>query len=663
MTLNKYISFGAVAMITVAGLSSCDSKNDPAYIPAGSVSDSQRVFFLKNAYTQIVSAEENSFEFYVYRPDLNKLDENGDVTAQMPAQSVKINASCAEDGVLGSMISVPTDVNFEAGSPNAMIKVTYDPAKMTGNHYYPIVLTVDPEYANEYSITSTTLSINKEEYTDWAPFIVGEETEIRNGEGSFTFTQYYSGTEDPVRVLARSVPTNPNDIQFQFQWLIDYDDPNSWETFMTAYTKDGGKIVHVDPQAFAYNANYDEDVIVADTYTYTGNDQYKGLTNFDPETGLFTLNLYYYISLGSFGNGNEFLQLRGYKDTNVYELTVQPQGQMEVGGKDYEMVNFSFTEAVTYVDYTVVDGELEEEEVNAVIEKMTDPDQDTYTISRIEKSQNVAMTFPSSGEYTVVAVGYNEAIDGTVEAKCSAYASFSYTTFDPYANWSPVTNNALYVDTFLPTLAAMMGGELPETDMTVRVDKSDEYKGLYRITDPFAESEYVEALGLGRANFGCIEFAILGDGRVYFPKNSVGLLDGSDEIYLASASYYFMTEQGMEPDDLPDYFFGTLNEEGTQITMEPTGGNPSDFILWFGGEGPYLCDMYFYLDLAGGAGAPAHAPALKTGKVEKALAKMKLAGMPKVKAAAFPAFYKAVPQGAASVKLDRNVSKQLKSRR
>ena len=34
MNLNKYISFGTVALISVAGLSSCDSKNDPAYIPA-----------------------------------------------------------------------------------------------------------------------------------------------------------------------------------------------------------------------------------------------------------------------------------------------------------------------------------------------------------------------------------------------------------------------------------------------------------------------------------------------------------------------------------------------------------------------------------------------------------------------------------------------------
>lgn len=659
MTLNKYISFGACAMITVAGLGSCDSKNDPAYIPAGSVSDAQRVFFAKNAYTQIVSAEENSFEFYLYRPDLNQLDENGNATSQMPAQSVKISASCAEDGVLGNMISVPTDVSFEADSPNASIKVTYDPSKMTGNHYYPIVVTVDPEYANEYSITSTTLSVNKEEYTDWAPFVIGEETEVRNGEGSYTFGIYYSGTEDPVRVLARSVPTNPDDIQFQFQWLIDNDDPSKgWDTFLTAYTKDGGKIVHVDPQAFAYNSSYDETVYAADTYTYTGNDQYKGLSSFDPESGLFTLNMYYYISLGGWGPGNEFMQLRGYKDMNVYELTVTPQGQMEVGGKDYEMVAFNFTEAVTYVDYTVVEGELEEEEVNEVIEKITDPEQAEYTLSRLEKSQNVALTFPMSGNYTVVAVGYNVAVDGTVEAKCSAHASFAFETFNPYANWSLVSDNALYVDNLIPTL---VGGQLPPVNMTVQVDKSDEYAGLYRITNPYADSEYVEMIGAGLAPFGSIEFALLNDGRVYFPQSGTGILDGEDEIIICSYSYYAMAN-GKDPDEIPTSFFGELSEDGTRITMSATGGNPSSFVVWYGEDGAYLCDMDFYLDLDGKE--PAAKPAtLKTGKIEKGLQQIRRANRMNVKAPVFPAFYKAVPRGAASGKLDRKVVNPLKSRR
>lgn len=656
MKLNKYISFGAVALITVAGLSSCDSKNDPAYIPAGAVSDSQRVFFASNSTTKIVSAEDSSFDIIVYRPTV---DGEVEATAsQLPAQTVDISAACAESGVLGDMISIPSQVSFEAGSPNAVLKVSFDPAKMTGNKYYPIVLTIDPQYANEYSISQMTLRINKEEYTEWAPFIIGEETEVRNGEGSYTFGVYYSGTEDPVRVLSRFVPTNTDDIQFQFQWLIDNDDPSKgWKTFLTAYTKDGGKIVHVDPQEFAYSSNYDEIVYAADTYTYTGNDQYKGLSNFDPESGLFTLNMYYYISLGGWGPGNEFMQLRGYKDTNVYELTVKPQGQMKVGDKDYEMVAFNFTEAVTFVKYTVVEGELEEEEANAVIEKIMDPEQTEYTISTIEKSQNVALTFPSSGDYTVVAVGYNEAIDGTIEAKCSAYASFSFETFDPYAGWTAITDGAIYEDDFIPTL---VGGQLPPVNLTVQVDKSDDFKGLYRITNPFANSEYVDMIGLGLAPFGSIEFALLSDGRVYFPMSNTGLLDGSDEIVVASYSAYAIAA-GKDPDAIPDEYYGLLSEDGSTITAEPVDANPSSFIVWYGAAGPYLCDMSFYLSLTGQE--PAGKPTLKTGKVEKGLAQMKRAALKQVKAPIFPAFYKAEPQGATAKKLDRNAVITLSKRR
>ena len=657
MNLNKYISFGTVALISVAGLSSCDSKNDPAYIPAGSVNDSQRVFFLKNADTQVVTAEETSFNVYVYRPDLNILDESGNTTAEMPAQTVTINSSCSESGVLGNLITVPSEITFEAGSPNAAITVSYDPSKMEGNHFYPVVLTVAPEYANEYSITQMTLNVNKEEYTDWAPFIVGDATEARNGEGSYTFSLYYSGTEDPVRVLSRSVPTNADDIQFQFQWLIDNEDPSKgWDTFMTASTKDGGKVVTVEQQHFADNANYGA-VYVEDTYSYSGNANYKGLTNFDPETGLFTLNLIYYVDAGSFGNGNEFLQLRGYKDTNVYELTVKPQGQMEVGGKDFEMVNFSFTEAVSYVDYTVVSGELEEEEVNAVIEKMADPEQSEYTISTIEKSQNVALTFPSSGEYTVVAVGYNVAVDGTIEAKCSAYASFSFETFNPYANWTEMTSEALYVDNLIP---ALVGGQLPPDNLTVRVDKSDEYQGLYRITNPYADSQYISIIGAGLESFGSIEFGMLSDGRIYFPESGTGILDGTDEVTIASYSYIEMAN-GTDPAEIPDNYFATISEDGTNITMSATGANPPSFVVWYGEDGPYVCDMDFYLDLSGKS--PADKPALKTGKVEKGLLQMKRAARMQVKRPVFPAFYKAESQDAASGRLDRNSTNALKLRR
>lgn len=643
MKLNKYISLGTLAIV-VAGFSSCDSKNDPAYNPAGSVDDAQRVFFASSSISQIVTADTTAFSFRIYRPDLNVMDEDGVYTYEMPAQTVGLISSCSEADVLGSKITVPAEVTFDAGSPYATIDVTYAPDQMTGNYYYPITVTVDPEYANEYSISQTTLRVNKEEYTDWAPFVAGEPSKDKTGEGGFTFSLIWREpwTAD-VKVISRYVPSNPDDIQFQFQWLIDDEDPSlGWETFMTAYTKDGGKIVHVAPQDSPFSADGVSYLQVADTYTYSGNDKYKGLSTFDPITGLFTLNLYYYDEEGGWGMGDEFLQLTGYKDMNNYELKVSSLGQTNINDTDYALINFDFTEAVSYVDYTFVKGELEAEEIDSVAVKMMDPKQTEYTISSIEKSQNVAVSFPSKGMYTVVAVGYHVDNSNKAEAKVTASTSFFFDTVDPYSDWTVVTEEAIYVDNMISTLTQ---GQLPPENLAVQVAKSDKYSGLYRITNPYKDSSYIDIIGAELAPFGSIEFVIMEDGRVYFPLSDTGILDGGDAMYLCSTAYYFMAGQGADPDALPAVLFASM-EDGT-ITESATGvQNMPSFLNFYGAEqdGPYLCDMDFYLSISGKM--PSGKPAmLKTGKVEKGLAKMNRVSMKKVKTPAFPAFYTAVPQG------------------
>ena len=647
MNLNKYISFGAVALIAAVGLSACDSKNDPAYIPAGTVSDTQRVFFTQTSYNQVVTSEDTSFDFYLYRPDLNILDDNGAAISEMPAQTVTFSVTCAEEGVLGNLITIPTEANFEAGNPYAIVKISCDPAKMTGNHNYPFTIKIDPQYANQYSLDQTTLYVNKEEYTEWTPFVVGEASETRNGEGSYTFTLYYGGTEDPVRVISRSVPTNEKDIQFQFQWLIDNDDPSKgWDTFLTASTEDGGKVVKVEEQHFSDDPNYGE-VYVQDTYSYTGSDQYKGLTNFDPETGLFTLNLVYYCSAGIFGNGNEFLQLRGYKDTNVYKLTVTPQGQMTVEGKDYEMISFDFTDAVTYVDYTVVEGELEEEEVNAVIEKMTDPEQTEYTISTLKSSQNVALTFPGSGDYTVVAVGYNEAVDGTIEAKCSAHASFSFKTFDPYAGWKTMMDDATFTDYLISWLFME---ELTPMDLTVRIQESEDFEGLYRIVNPYAE--FAEDIDI--ANFGSIEFEMYDADHINFPMSDTGIiLDGTPVEICSFANYYMMN--GYEASQIPDQYWGTYKDGVISINAF-NQEEAAPFLLFLGSSAYYL-DIDFHLDLNTNQAAARPRAKSLSDIITRRMMPAKIKRIPG------KAFYKAVPQETASRRLDRTSVKSLKIRR
>ena len=118
---------------------------------------------------------------------------------------------------------------------------------------------------------------------------------------------------------------------------------------------------------------------------------------------------------------------------------------------------------------------------------------------------------------------------------------------------------------------------------------------------------------------------------------------------------------GTDPAEIPDNYFATISEDGTNITMSATGANPPSFVIWYGEDGPYLCDMDFYLDLSGKS--PAGKPALKTGKVEKGLLQMKRAARMQVKKHVFPAFYKAEPQDTTSGRLDRNSTNALKHHR
>ncbi|MDE6017851.1 MAG: hypothetical protein K2G85_03440 [Muribaculaceae bacterium] len=642
MKLNKYISFGAVALIAITGFSSCDSKNDPAYIPAGPVNDNQRVFFAKNAYTQIVTEEETSFDFLVYRPDLNILDDNGNATTEMPSQTVSIASFCAESGVLGGLINLPSEVTFEVGSPFAVLKVTYDSSQMQPNHIYPIVLTIDPEYGNEYALTQTTLNINKEDYTEWAPFIVGEETKERNGTGYYNFAQIFGKIEDPVQVIYRYVPTNPDDIQFEFQWLLDSENPDlGWETFMTAYTEDGGKIVHVEPQVFLTDPDFGE-IYVSDTYTYTGNDKYKGLTKFNPVTGLFTLNLYYFNEEYQFGLGDEFLQLNGYADTNEYSLSVSSQGQIEIEGKDYAIVSFDFSKDITYVDYTVVEGELNEDAVNAVIEKISDPEQTEYSISTLEKSQNVSFTFPSSGEYTVVAVGYNVGNDGKAEAKCTASTSFSFTTFDPFAGWTTVTKDGVFTD----YLISYLYEEDEPIELTVQVDKSDEFEGLYRISNPYA----VFADQIPLAKFGCIQFEMIDEDHVNFPLSDTGIIiNGSNIQIMSLANYYMMS--GYEASEIPAPYWGTFKDN--KITLNAINEEDDTSFLLLLGTKIYDFDYDFALDLGQSSAKKSQSKQL-TNVISRKMVPANRVIMPS------KAFYKAAPQGVTSAKFDRKTVKSFK---
>lgn len=417
MKLNSYLALGLMAVAATVAATSCDSKNDPTYKPAAP-SGSNCVYFAQADIEQIVDANANSFTVNLYRsPDAL----SGELT-------VPVTVTCAEEGVLGTLLTPTTTATFADGSPNAQLTVSYDAADLVENEEYTLTFTIDPEFASQYALTQTDVTAVKSYYGEWEPFMAGTAAD-RDGLGVYTFTQYYTGAEDPVRVMCRTNLNDENLMQFNFEWLLDNEDPTKgWGTFLTANSTDGGKTLTVPEQQFTVNPTYGK-VYVCDAITYTGDDA-EGASSFDPETGLFSLNLVYYVSLGEFGWGYEYCQLNGFEDNNDYSLKVTDNGIVTFDNTDYQVIGFYLGEAITWVDYTLVEGTLEDDEIQEVAETLMDPYQEDLEVNSLEKSGNVTLTFPESGTYTIVAVGYTDA----GMAKAVSHVTF---TFDkPAAQFS-----------------------------------------------------------------------------------------------------------------------------------------------------------------------------------------------------------------------------------
>lgn len=288
MKTRKLFSLALIAAIA-AGFTSCDGPEEPKYTPAAAGSDA-KIYFEAAQQEQFITSTTTEFPVMVYRAEEDAADEK---VVSIITTWPDVNGTALQD-----FFEVPEHVTFAAGAAQAEIIVKVAADAMDWNKAYNLTLGVDPADGNAWLNTAaTTIAVTKSSFTDWTLM----------GEGTYTFTQFFEGDE-PVKVLSRYDQLNPDVIEYQVQWAVD-EEATEWETFLTFNTEDGGKEIIVPEQEFYYHSSYEEWVKVCDLYTYTGSANYKGLTTYDPETKRFKLALIYYISLGNFGYGYEYIQL------------------------------------------------------------------------------------------------------------------------------------------------------------------------------------------------------------------------------------------------------------------------------------------------------------------------------------------------------------------
>ena len=314
MKLRKYLTYAAIVCFAATVLPACDGNEDVPYEPAPSVSG-ERIYFATGTVTAEVDDNVYSYSVPIYRPESLKDKE---YTVQLLAQDES------------SLFHVPATVTFAAGETETMVEITFDSNTIPAGKTYPVTITVDEGQANQYGISTVTVNFIHASWSEWTEF----------GKGYYVFSLYYSGTQENVKVMERHLANDDQVMQYQFQWPVDNDNPDAgYETFLTAETDNGGKVISVPTQPFAEDPEYGT-VYVSGIYNLSGDPADEDKSGFDSTTGLFTLNLIYHLEDGNyFAMGDEYCQLEGYADTDVSEVKLHDNGLFNIDRRNFSIIS------------------------------------------------------------------------------------------------------------------------------------------------------------------------------------------------------------------------------------------------------------------------------------------------------------------------------------
>lgn len=518
-----------LAMLGMAvALTSCsdDDKYEPGNTQAGA-------YFVDASQTAYINDETSVFEVEVFRTPQGGNEYT--VVAEDPS----------------GLFSIPTTVTFAGSELSTKIVISCDPSKFEYNDATEIKLSVGDPIS--YASNTTVVEVVKGYPRISEPF----DTK----RGTYIFAGYYSGYQEDVPVFKAYLPTTPDkDVNIVIGSLED-DEPlyPGIELIvnipdMSARDANGNIPVNVPSQYYTDNATYGR-VCVADEYTwYTvyipsiGKrvkdeviEEAKGKSFFDPESGLFTLNVTYYVpdyddGISRFGTTNEYFQLDGYP---VYDVQIEYNGLFINRNEDKEAratvtCGADVSKVRTYmVEGTDIDAAMEAIFANA----------EGVTIYNGQDEFQATFPITKGGTYTIVAISYDE----TGEAQQLGYDTFDivlgesggesedgdwvdFGTVDYMDSWVVFAYTSDYID----------------FAYSVPVQKSTSNPSLYRLIQPYGAECPVYEMNKYPADRNIIFYADAATGNVCVERQLCGFGNSTTkgEMAINSLEGYYMAEKG-----------------------------------------------------------------------------------------------------------------------
>lgn len=531
--MNKIFNYTLLALLAVItfGVSSCQSE-DGDYSPVAP-EENMKAYFPQQAQSVELLTDQNLVSVPLY-------------IGQAEGETV-VDVKLTDPSGLFSLKS--SKVAFADTVSTANVDVVFDFSKIQPDTEYKIELAVaDSAVQTLYGYASTTLTLKYAPWSTWAPW--------EKGTGSYTYNNAWSGTDTGVPIFYReSLIPGSTLAQFRIDnWgggkslYIDYDKATNQCYIAEQYT----------------GADYAEGdgIYAADVPTWQGNEALRAAgydSYYDPETGLFVLQMCYYCSAGYFGYDPEYFQCDGFyqPDYNVY-MTYKG-AYKDTKDKTGAIISFAKGVDVASYKYVVLEGKYSAEQAEQIAAAIdADEKGELGAIESAEEGTKL-LELSSNGDYTVATANYDA--DGTLVG--GNVCAFTYEA-PGGAKWESIGKCKFTEDMVGP----LFGLDPIAYDVEVRT-KADK-PGIYRMVNPYGASfPYNEEGDYDASQDYFIDINAADPEGVYIELQAAGFDWGYGPASLMSYGAYYM---------MNGYDFETVKANGLMGTLKdnvisfPAGG-------------------------------------------------------------------------------------------